>query len=414
MPEDSESEGSSQRSGADYLPLLTWALLGLLCVWFVVWFLFQRPTGVEERRVESFRRALRYVPAYYLYEVEKDRLYEAAMEGMMDSLEDRYSDYVPPGENKRLQEETKGEFGGIGVRVTAQDGLPLVVEVDEEGPAGRAGVREKDLITHVEGEGTADLSLREVVDRIRGEVGTPVRLTLMRPAVEESFQVSLERARISIPNVNWEMLPNDIAYLRLRSFDRNCAEEVQQALGEIQEKEAAGVLLDLRDNAGGLMKQGLSVADAFLDGGVMVRLKGRVEGRLFRADSEVALKQEVPLVVLVNRMTASASEILAGALQANGRATVVGTRTQGKGTVTELLSLPDGGGLNLAVARYQLADERIVEETGIQPDIVVGELPPPPRDDPEEVKAWLRRYEQTRREQKKRAIELLEGKIASE
>ncbi|MGD2174389.1 MAG: S41 family peptidase [Candidatus Brocadiaceae bacterium] len=412
---DTSGEGDRpDRSCPTYLPYLTWALLGLLCAWFAVWFFFQRPTTDEQLRLASFRRALRFIPQAYVYEVDQGGIYEGAMDGMLNALGDRYSAYIAPEQNVRLQEETEGEFGGIAVIVTARDGLPVVVEVDPKGPAGRAGVEAGDVMTHVEGEDISGLPLQEVVERIRGEIGTDIRLRFHRPATGETLDYTLTRAKIHIRNVTWKMLDDRIAYLRLRAFDRNCAPEVEEALRQIQEQGAGGLILDLRTNGGGLMKQGLQVSDMFLSDGRIVSVRTRARSETFDADQEAALTKEMPLVVLVDYMTASAAEILAGALQANGRATIVGTQTQGKGSFTELLQLPDGGAVNLTVGHYELAGGRLVEGKGIAPDVLVGELPPMPRDDPGTYREWIEQYWSSRKEQMERAVELLKEKLQPE
>ncbi len=397
-----------------YLPYLTWALLALLGLWFVVWFFFQRPTTAEQLRVATFREALRYVPEQYAREVEQEELYHAAMRGMMNSLPDPYSKYVSPTESERLLQQTEGEFGGIGVTVRAGDGLPVIVEVNPDGPAARADLRAGDVIVGVDGQDIEGRPLFETVELIRGEVGTEVELTIRRPAENTSLATTIERATISFANVSWRMMPDDLAYVELVSFDRDCADEMRRALREAQQEGTRGVILDLRGNGGGLMEQALPICDMFLKQGVILRVDRRHSTEVHRADEDTVLDPDIPLVVLVDSMTASAAEILAGALQTAGRATVVGTPTVGKGSVTQLVRLPDGGYLNLTVARYVLANDRVVEGQGIRPDVVVGELAPMPEGGRQEVKEWMEHYRQSRKEQLDRAVALLRERLSEE
>jgi len=413
MSEMSDRDRDGDPRVPRYLPYLTWALLLLLVAWFVLWFFHYRPTSEEQKQFASFRKALDVIPAAYIYEVDQGELYRAAMRGMMGSLEDKYSAYVPPRQTNRIHQETEGEFGGIGVLVTARNGEPVILEVQNEGPAGRGGVKTGDVITAVEQKSTAELPLDEVVDMIRGRVGTSVNLTLWRPPTEETIPLTLERERITIANVTWRMLDGGVPYLQVRSFDKNCCDEVESALREIKQEEAQGLVLDLRSNSGGLMNQALSMSDLFLPGGEIVTLKTRDTSRKLEAHQGVVLPADIRVVILVDAMTASAAEILAGSLQANGRATVVGTPTRGKGSVTELIALQDGSAINLTVGRYVLSGGRLVEERGIKPDVLIDQLPPMPRDDPEKAKAWIERFERSKEEQLARAVEILKEEVSA-
>jgi carboxyl-terminal processing protease len=412
MSDNADTEQERDRRVPRYLPYLTWTLLLLLFAWFLVWWFHYRPTEPEQKRLAAFRRVMRVIPAAYIYEVDQAELYHAAMHGMVASLEDKYSAYIPPRETNRIHEETEGEFGGIGVRVTAGDGEPVIVEVEDGGPAKRAGVQAGDVIARVGEEPTAGLTLNDVVDRIRGKVGTTVDLALRRTA-EETINVTLERERITFANVTWRMLEDGLALLQVRSFDKNCSEEVEEALREILQEDAEGLVLDVRGNPGGLMDQALRMSDLFLAGGEIVTLRSRERSVKREADTSVALPADVPVVILVDDGTGSAAEILAGSLQANGRAVVVGTSTRGKGSVTELIDLRDGSAINLTIGRYVLSGGRLVEGRGIKPDVVAGRLPPRPRDGVENEREWLEKYEQSKQQQLTRAVQILKEKLAA-
>ena len=397
-----------------YLPYLTWTLLVLLAAWFLVWFFFRRPGTAQELRLAAYRRALDYVAAEYVEPVDRSELHRAAMRGMTQGLPDPYSGYFNPRESERLMQQTEGEFGGIGVTVRAADGLPVIVEVNPDGPAAQAGLRAGDVIIAVDGRPIKGMPFREAVDLIRGKVGTKVELTVRRPSEGMSFVTTLERAIVRFPNLSWRQMPDRIAHLELAAFDRDAAEEMRAALSEIQDWGARGLILDLRGNAGGLMDQAVPICDMFLTEGIILQVKSRDSMRTYSADEEKEFDTSVPIAVLVDSMTASAAEILAGALQVAGRAIVVGTGTVGKGSVTKLLPLPDGGYLNLTVARYVLADETVVEGEGVQPDVVAGELPPMPQEGREAVEEWMQRYERSRQEQLERAIQVLRERTGEE
>jgi carboxyl-terminal processing protease len=401
----------NERPPPVYLPYLTGILLCLLGLWFVIWSVSQRTA--EARRVDSFREALRFISRHYVYAVDQEDVYRAAMEAMVDSLNDRYSAYVTPAENTRIQAAAEGEFGGIGVVVSSKDGGVVVVEVDPDGPAGRAGVQPGDLVTRVDGEDVTSLPLEQVVDRIRGKIGTNVRVGFHRPDSGEDLELDLKRARISIPNVTSEMLRTNIGYIRLRTFDRDCASEIRRALGELKSQGMTGLIIDLRGNPGGLKVQAVEIADYFLSGSLILSVRSRgASTEIDRAHRATLVDPALPIVCLVDENSASASEILAGSLQANGRAVVVGVRTRGKGAVTRLVELEDKSALNLTVEHYELAGGKVVEGTGIEPDEVVGALPRPPGGPPGAREAWRDRIVSARQEQLDRALAILEEKMA--
>jgi len=407
-----EKDQSARPQGR--LAVLTWTLLALLAVWGLVWLFFQRPTTEERRQIEAFRLALDYVPAAYLNEVDRDELFRAGMTGMMEALEDRYSAYVTPEDNQRLREQTSGQFVGVGVTITQRDGLPLVIKVHAGGPAERGGLKRGDLITHVDGEEIKGQSLEEVVSKIRGKLGTEVSLGLRRTEDGSTYTATLKRERIDIEVVQTEMLEDGIGVIRLASFDRHSGREMERGLRELAEQGLAGLVVDLRDNSGGLVDQAIRVCDLFLDEGLILSIRGRPETPIesVKATAKLGVDGSVPIVVLVDEGTASAAEILSGALQAHGRATIMGAKTVGKGSVTNVRPLPDGSALVVTVARYELAGGKTVEGQGILPDIVVGEVPAfPESEDPEEVREWVRAFRSAKEEQFKAALEFIKEKV---
>ncbi len=414
MTDDLQSRQQRPAPSYTYLPYLTWSLLLLLVVWFFVWLLFYRPTTQEQRMEASFAYALRYIPRAYVEEVDQAKLHQAAMEAMVKSLGDRHSLYLTPEQMRFLEVETRGEFGGIGVTVMQRDGLPVVTEVREDGPAWRAGIEAGDLMTQVDGRALSELSLDKAVDLIRGKVGTDVELGLERPATGESFVRTLTREKITLPTVEWEVLEGGIGKLRLLLFDENAADKTEEALAELAKQNVRALVFDLRGNNGGLVDQAIRVCDMFLSEGKILsqRTRHKQLQRSREASASVRLAAEVPVVVLVDAGTASSAEIVAGALQANGRATLVGTKTVGKGSVNEVVSLPDGSGLSLIVSYYELEGARIIEGQGLEPDVVVGEVPTLPEEPgPQDVEEWRRLYAESREEQLQKALEILKQKL---
>ena len=398
-----------------YLPFLTWSLLALLVAYFLVWFLFYRPSGEERLQTAAFSQALGLIPEAYVGQVDRAALYQGAMKGMVAALKDRYSWYLSPAQLTRLGEDTKGEFGGIGVVLTQSAGKVLVEEVLKDGPAARAGIEAGDLLARVDGEETAGLPLERIVSLVRGEVGSSVTLDLVRAATGQALTCTVVREAIRAPNVEHEMIEDHVGVLRVAAFDETCSEEVRQALLEMKDKGMEGLLLDLRGNSGGLVKQATQVCDMFLDSGRILAIKGRQEPPEPPVDATpgTVLPVTDPVVVLVDRRTASAAEIVAGTLQATGRGTVVGTRTVGKGAVTSVMRLSDGSGLLLTVAHYELADGRIIEGKGIQPDVAAGELPPLPEGlDERAAREWLHQErEKARKNQLDRGLQVLREKL---
>jgi len=414
---NAERPSGPQSPPRSHLSILAWCLVILVFVYFACTFLL-RPPQAERDQMASFVQALRVISEDYVDEVDREQLYRGAMQGMVASLGDRYSAYLTPGQMGYLNEETEGEYGGIGIVFFAGNGRAVVEEVLKDGPAARAGMQAGDMITHVGGEGIANLAADQVSSMIRGEVGTPVELTLLRPASEETLTLSVTREKITVPNVEHEMLGGGIGLLRIATFDQDCAQEAREALERLQEDDLKGLIVDVRRNAGGLVNQATAMCDLFIEEGLLLAHKGRGEEEIERvlATPATALPLDVPVVVLVDRGTASAAEILAGVLQAHGRATVVGTGTVGKGSVNAVVRLRDQSGLLLTVSRFELEGGKVIAGAGITPDVEVGQIPPRPEGlDPEQARAWyIEQRDKADEAQLQEALELIGQKLAEQ
>jgi len=366
----------------------------------------------RQRRAAAFGEALRHIENDYVGEADIEKSHRAAMTALVGNLDDPYSVYLTPEQMRREREMTNGTFGGIGMVTHREDGLPVVVRTVPGSPAAQAGIQGGDVVTHVDGEDLRGRSMGDVTDMMRGKVGTPVKLRLLRPETAESFSVTIIRARISLPNVDWRMLEDGIGWLRVWAFHSNCDNEVKVALRKLHDSGFRALVLDLRDDGGGLVNRAQRVADMFLSEGLIFVAHGRDSRQECRASRSVQIDASVPIIVLVNGGTASAAEIVAGALQANGRATVLGTRTYGKGSGTITRRLADGSGVRLTGRRYTLASGAVIEGRGIEPDVIEGELPPlPDNPTPEQITAWRHQKAMTDEQQLLLAVAMLKKKL---
>lgn len=336
-------------------------------------------SGTPYPRLETFARALAHIENSYVGEVNQDALIEGAIRGMLKVL-DPHSAYLDPKELRVLESDTEGRFGGVGVEIDISDGWLTVLRVMPQGPAARAGLQQGDRFLTIEGNPARDLGLEEAINRMRGEPGTQVHVTLRRHGVSEAIPVVLTREVISVEAVNGRVLPDRVVYVQLREFQQNTASDLRRVLDEAVEHTAdqggvRGVLLDLRDNPGGLLSSAILVADEFLNDGVIVSTRAR-GGKLLRENraSAAGTRPNWPVVVLVNGYSASASEIVAGALHDQKRAVLVGTRTFGKGSVQNVIDLPDGSALKLTTALYFTPSGISIQAKGIEPDVIVEQL----------------------------------------
>ncbi len=325
--------------------------------------------------IEVFTNILAIVQKNYVDAVTTKQLIEGAINGMLTSL-DPHSAYLTPDLYRELQVDTQGSFGGLGIEITVKNGILTVVSPIEDTPAFRAGIKPGDQILKIEGEFTKDMSLVEAVKKMRGPKGTKVTLTLRREGAPDLFDVQVAREIIQIQSVKSRPLEKGYGYVRLTQFQERTDEDLEKAIDKVGKQSGGkleGLVLDLRNNPGGLLTQAVRVSDLFLDAGMIVYTDGRLESQKQRYYAHKRKNHvECPMVVLVNGGSASAAEIVAGALQDHRRALILGTQTFGKGSVQTILPLGDNSALRLTTARYYTPRGRSIQATGITPDIIMG------------------------------------------
>ena len=328
------------------------------------------------RQLNLFGDVFERVRADYVEKPDDSKLIESAINGMLAGL-DPHSSYMDPKSFRDMQVQTRGEFGGLGIEVTMEDGLIKVVAPIDDTPAQKAGVLANDLITKLDDEQVQGLTLNQAVEKMRGPVNTKIKLTIIRKGQDKPVEVSITRDVIRVKSVRSRVEGDDVGYIRLSQFNEQTTEGLKKAISDITAKvsndKLKGYILDLRNNPGGLLDQAISVSDAFLEKGEVVSTRGRnaEETQRFNARSG-DLTNHKPVIVLVNGGSASASEIVAGALQDHKRATVLGTRSFGKGSVQTIIPLGSGNGaLRLTTARYYTPSGRSIQAKGITPDIEV-------------------------------------------
>jgi carboxyl-terminal processing protease len=331
------------------------------------------------KQLDLFGEVLERVRADYVEEPEDAELIESAINGMLTAL-DPHSAYLNPKHFRDMQVQTRGEFGGLGIEVTMENGVVKVVAPIEDTPASRAGLMSGDLITHLDKEQILGLTLQEAVEKMRGPVNSPITLTVVRKGVEDPFEVKVVRDIIHINPVKYNAEGDDVGYIRVTTFNEQTTDNLQEAVADLKKQldsNLKGYVIDLRNNPGGLLDQAISVSDAFLDQGAIVLTRGRNLEETQRSNARQGdITGGKKIVVLINGGSASASEIVAGALQDHHRATVVGTRSFGKGSVQTIIPLGSNGALRLTTARYYTPSGRSIQAKGIDPEIVVEEETP--------------------------------------
>jgi carboxyl-terminal processing protease len=329
------------------------------------------------RQLNLFGDVFERVRADYVDKPDDTKLIEAAINGMLAGL-DPHSSYMDPKSFRDMQVQTRGEFGGLGIEVTMEDGLIKVVAPIDDTPAAKAGVQANDIITMLDDDAVQGMTLNQAVDKMRGPVNTKIKLTIVRKGVDKPLVLSITRDVIRVKSVRSHAEGSDIGYIRITQFNEQTTDGLKDSLTDLKNKLGAdkikGYILDLRNNPGGLLDQAISVSNAFLDKGEIVSTRGRNsdETQRFNARPGGDLTGDKPLIVLINGGSASASEIVAGALQDHKRATLVGTRSFGKGSVQTIIPLGAGNGaLRLTTARYYTPSGRSIQAKGIVPDIQV-------------------------------------------
>ncbi|SMQ86155.1 carboxyl-terminal processing protease [Devosia lucknowensis] len=359
------------------------------------------PTAAEKAAIEArdpleiysdlnlFGEIFDRIRAEYVDPPDEEELIRAAIQGMLTSL-DPHSGYLPPQDYDDTREDISGQFGGLGVEIIMEEGVIKVVSPIDDTPAARAGILANDLIYEIDGQAVQGMTQDEAVEKMRGPVGTDVKITIVREGVTDPMDFTLTRGIISVRAVRWSMEggeaegEGDIALLRLSRFTEQAFVGIERAIEDIYKARdgvaPAGIILDLRNNPGGLVDQSVYVADAFLNRGAVVLTRGRTESESARYDAVPdpldAKIADVPVVVLINGGSASASEIVAGALQDHKRATLVGTRSFGKGSVQSIISLGPDGAMRLTTARYYTPNNRSIQALGISPDIEIKQVVP--------------------------------------
>jgi len=336
----------------------------------------QQESGGLFENLRLFSQVFSIVKSQYVEEVDTQKLIYGAINGMLSSLNDPHTHFMEPQKYNDLQVETHGEFGGLGIEIGLEPlTKQLIVIAPMEGtPADRAGVKAGDKIVEIDGKSTAGITLQEAVGKLRGPKGTQVTITVKRDGIEEPLYFTIIRDIIQLKAVKAKcMLKDDIGYIRLVTFNQHVGREVEEALRFLEERKMKGLILDLRNNPGGLLEQAVEVANKFISEGLIVSTRGRAQPEIKYFARTGAAHPHFPLIVLVNRGSASASEIVAGAIKDNKRGLILGTKTFGKGSVQTVMNLEDGSGIAITTARYYTPSGVCIQDTGIQPDIEVEE-----------------------------------------
>jgi carboxyl-terminal processing protease len=327
------------------------------------------------KQLDLFADVFEVVRNQYVEPVTDQKLVESAVNGMLSSL-DPHSSYMDEKEYGDLTTQTRGEFGGLGLEVTQENGIVKVEAPIDDTPAARANIKAGDLITHIDGEPIVGITLNEAVEKMRGAPGTPIKLTIRHSEKDDPFDVTLTREIIKVPSVKYHVESGNIGYIRISSFSEQTQPGLEKAIKDLKQQlgpKLTGYILDLRNNPGGLLNSAVSVSNTFLDHGEIVSTRGRNADDVEHTEAKPGLDMTkgVPVVVLINGGTASAAEIVSGALQDHHRAIIMGTQSFGKGSVQTILPLKNHGALRLTTAYYFTPSGRSIQEKGITPDIEV-------------------------------------------
>ena len=331
------------------------------------------------KSLRTFSEVLDMVEKNYVEPVGTEKLMQGAINGMIKSL-DPHSSFMTAEMFKELEVETRGSFGGVGIEITIQKEVLTVVSPIEDTPAYNAGVKAGDQIIRIDGKSTKDITIQEAVGKLRGPRDTKVTITIFREGMAKPRDIEIVRSTIKVRSIKSRVYDDHIGYIRIAAFQERTADDLKKAIREVEAKghPLKGIVLDMRNNPGGLLNQSVDVSDALLKSGLIVSTRGRSKNM----ESKSVAKDDgdeptCPMVVLVNEGTASASEIVSGALQDNGRALILGEQTFGKGSVQTIIPLEDGAALKLTTAKYYTPKGRSIQAEGIMPDIVVKQVRPP-------------------------------------
>jgi carboxyl-terminal processing protease len=343
------------------------------------------PDDTQEtyKNLEVFANVLSIVQQNYVDDIDTQETIEGAIKGMLSSL-DPHSSFLKPDDFKELQVETKGSFSGIGIEITVKDDMLTVVSPIEDTPAFKAGIQAGDRIIKIEGESTKEMSLVEAVKKLRGQKGSAVTISIHREGWLDLQEFTIIRDVIPIVSVRSNILEPGYGYIRITNFQRNTAEDLQKNLEDLTGQGVLkGLILDLRNNPGGLLDSSVKIVDIFLEEGIIVSTKGRLQDQNMEFSAHGGgAEYDFPIVILINGGTASASEIVAGALQDHKRALILGTQSFGKGSVQTIIPMADGTGLRLTTARYYTPNGTSIQATGITPDVLVPKIAAAEEDSP--------------------------------
>lgn len=329
-------------------------------------------------QLQSFTKVLHLIKQYYVEPVSEEKLIEGAIKGMLGEL-DPHTNYMPAKIFEEFENETAGEFGGLGIEIHVKNEILTIISPIEDTPAWTAGIQAGDKVISINGESTKGMTLTDAAQRIKGKIGTKISLGIFRDGFEKPKEYVIKRAAIKIKSVKYTDLDDGYAFIRITSFIEKTSSDLKNAMNKHikKHKETKGIIIDLRNNPGGLLQQAIEVSDLFLNDGVIVSTMGRDEKnkevRYARADGTF---NSFPIIILINEYSASASEILAGALQDNKRALIMGSRSFGKGSVQSVIRMEDGSGLKLTVARYYTPKGKSIQAEGIHPDVAVETVNP--------------------------------------
>ena len=325
-------------------------------------------------KIDLFGEVLEKIEDEYVDEIDQAEIIDSAIDGMLQSL-DPYSSYMDPEIFDEMQTETSGEFGGLGIEVSMEAGVVKVITPIDDTPASRAGVKAGDYIVRINDEQVQGKTLMEAVNLMRGPAGSSIKITIRRKGLRKAKIFNITREIIEIKSVVAELIDDQIGYLRLRSFNENSSAQLKKEISKLEKnKKLVGYIFDLRNNPGGLLTQAIEISDFFLEDGEIVSTKGRKtrENRKFFAKKGDRIKGK-PLIVLINNGSASASEIVAGALQDQKRAVLLGEETYGKGSVQSIIPLRNRGAIRLTISKYYLPSGKSISEVGVSPDIKIEE-----------------------------------------
>src|SRR5210317_1039496 len=353
--------------------LMKFILRKIALIFFIIIFTpnaYSNPSDKLYEKLDLFSDVLNTLKKEYVDEVEQSEVIDAAINGMLQSL-DPYSGYMSPESFRNMNDDTRGEFGGLGIEITMEGGLVKVITPIEGTPADKAGVEAGDFIIRIDNKQVKGMSLMDAVKLMRGKIGTSIEITVRRPEIDEDLKFKITRAIIKIREVSSEV-KNNIGYIRLRAFNEQSHNQMIKQINKLNKNNLNGYILDLRNNPGGLLSQAIKITETFLDGGEIVSTRGRDKNdiKIFNAKKGDKINNK-PLIVLINQGSASASEIVSGALKDHKRAILLGEKSFGKGSVQSIIPLKNQGGLRLTTARYYLPSGESIHEKGVEPDITV-------------------------------------------